>query len=90
MPKGNQVVTDMHELAPHNEDWTRKFKGHSELMLKPTTTEQVSQILKHCNARRLAVVPQSGNTGLVGGNIPVNDEIIINMSLMDKIIGFDH
>lgn len=36
---------------------------------------QVSQILKYCNSRRLAVVPQGGNTGLVGGSVPVFDEV---------------
>lgn len=37
---------------------------------------QVSQILKYCNSRRIAVVPQGGNTGLVGGSIPVFDEVV--------------
>lgn len=37
----------------------------------------------------LAVVPQGGNTGLVGGSVPCHDEIIINMCLMDKIMFFD-
>lgn len=38
---------------------------------------QISQILKYCNSRCLAVVPQGGNTGLVGGSIPVFDEVIL-------------
>lgn len=37
---------------------------------------QVSQILKYCNSRCLAVVPQGGNTGLVGGSVPVFDEVM--------------
>jgi D-2-hydroxyglutarate dehydrogenase len=37
---------------------------------------QVSQVLKYCNSRRLAVVPQGGNTGLVGGSVPVFDEVM--------------
>lgn len=58
-------------------------------MLKPNSTEEVSGILKHCNQRKLAVVPQAGNTGLVGGSNPLFDEIIINMSNMNKVLGFD-
>jgi FAD/FMN-containing dehydrogenase len=58
-------------------------------MLKPSTTEQVSEILKHCNDRSLAVVPQGGNTSLVGGSVPVFDEIILNMGNMNKILNFD-
>ncbi len=37
---------------------------------------QVSRVLKYCNSRRLAVVPQGGNTGLVGGSVPVFDEVM--------------
>ena len=58
-------------------------------MLRPKTTQEVSDILKYCNQRRLAVGPQGGNTGLVGGSNPVFDEIILQMGRMNKIIGFD-
>ncbi|KAL8211158.1 hypothetical protein R6Q57_005595 [Mikania cordata] len=50
---------------------------------------QLSQILEYCNSRCLAVVPQGGNTGLVGGSVPVFDEIIINTRRMNSIISFD-
>lgn len=56
-------------------DWMHKYTGRSGLALRPRTTEQVSALLAHCSARRLAVVPQGGNTGLVGGSIPVHDEV---------------
>lgn len=46
---------------------------------------QVSKILKYCNSRCLAVVPQGGNTGLVGGSIPVFDEVIISYSLTNWV-----
>jgi len=83
------LVTDQDELTIHNTDWTKKFQGHSKLMLKPSTTEEVSAILKYCNERKLAVTPQGGRTGLVGGSIPVHDEIIVSTMRMNKIIGFD-
>lgn len=66
-----------------------KYEGHSQVALKPCTTEQVSQLLSHCHSRHLPVVPQGGNTGLVGGSVPLFDEIIINTSAMNKIIDFD-
>lgn len=46
--------------------------------------EQVSQILLRCYHQRLAVVPQSGNTGLVGASIPVFDEIVISTKKLNK------
>ncbi|XP_057952890.1 D-2-hydroxyglutarate dehydrogenase, mitochondrial isoform X2 [Malania oleifera] len=58
-------------------------------MIRSNSPIQVSQILKYCNSRCLAVVPQGGNTGLVGGSVPVFDEVIINMGSMNKVISFD-
>lgn len=58
-------------------------------MLKPKTTEQVSSILKYCYERGIAVSIQGGNTGLVGGSVPVFDEIILSTSAMNKIISFN-
>lgn len=49
----------------------------------------MSEILKYCNAKNLAVCPQAGNTSLVGGSVPVYDEVILNTSLMDSIASFD-
>ena len=67
----------------------RKYRGHSKLVLKPGSTEEVSKILKYCNDNMLAVVPQGGNTGLVGGSVPVFDEIVINLQRMNNIRSFD-
>ncbi|KAI1007949.1 putative D-lactate dehydrogenase [Podosphaera aphanis] len=77
------------DLEPYNWDWTRKYRGQTKLVLKPESTEQVSKILKYCNDNMLAVVPQGGNSGLVGGSVPVFDEIVINMSRMNSIRSFD-
>ena len=77
------------DIEPFNEDWLHKYKGQCRLVLKPATTEEVSRILKYCNEHKLAVVPQGGNTGLVGGSVPVFDEIVINMSRMNQIHSFD-
>jgi len=77
------------DIEPFNGDWMRKYRGHTKLVLKPGSTEDVSKILKYCNDNMLAVVPQGGNTGLVGGSVPVFDEIVINMSRMNQIRSFD-
>ncbi|KVI08800.1 CO dehydrogenase flavoprotein-like, FAD-binding, subdomain 2 [Cynara cardunculus var. scolymus] len=69
------VIQDDEELQPANTDWMHKYKGSSKLMLQPENTDELSQILKYCNSRCLAVVPQGGNTGLVGGSVPVFDEV---------------
>lgn len=83
------VVTDVDDLAQYNTDWLRQYHGKSRLALRPRTTEQVSSILRHCSERRLAVVPQGGNTGLVGGSVPVRDEVVLSLQLMREVENFD-
>lgn len=56
------------------------------MVLKPKTTAEVSAILRVCHENKLAVCPQGGNTGLVGGSVPVFDEVILSTSLMNKIM----
>ncbi|CAG8434959.1 7708_t:CDS:10 [Ambispora gerdemannii] len=77
------------DLLPYNLDWMRKYRGKSRLVAKPKSTEEVAAILKYCNENRLAIVPQGGNTGLVGGGVPVFDEIILSTNNLNKIRSFD-
>lgn len=63
--------------------------GYSQCVLKPKTTEEVSKILRYCNQHKLAVCPQGGNTGLVGGSVPVFDEIVLSTALMNHVISID-
>lgn len=85
----NDVITDASALEQYNVDWMKKYEGKSKLALRPRSTQQVSQILKHCNERKLPIVPQGGNTGLVGGSVAVHDEVVLSLSGMDKILAFD-
>jgi FAD/FMN-containing dehydrogenase len=92
--KGSAVIDGVtkdatDDIEPFNADWMRKYRGHTKLVLKPGSTEEVSKTLKYCNDNMLAVVPQGGNSGLVGGSVPVFDEIVINMSRMNGIRSFD-
>lgn len=80
---------DSSELDVFNVDWMNKYHGKSACVLKPKSTKEVSEIMKYCAERKLAVVPQGGNTGLVGGGVPVLDEVIINLSNLNKIRSFD-
>jgi (R)-2-hydroxyglutarate---pyruvate transhydrogenase len=77
------------ELTQYNNDWMGKYHGKSRVVLRPKTTQQVSEIVKYCNERGIGVVPQGGNTGLVGGSVPINDEVVINLGSMSNIRSFD-
>ncbi|RDB28695.1 D-lactate dehydrogenase [cytochrome] 2, mitochondrial [Hypsizygus marmoreus] len=77
------------ELDQFNNDWMGKYHGSSTTVLKPKTTQQVSEIVKWCNERCIGIVPQGGNTGLVGGSVPVKDEVILSLANMNKVRSFD-
>ncbi|KAJ1344262.1 hypothetical protein BSLG_001402 [Batrachochytrium salamandrivorans] len=91
LPYENGVIgpDDPDALAVFNEDWMHKFKGQSQLVLRPKTSAQVSQILKYCYEHSIAVVPQGGNTGLVGGGVPIHDEVIVSTQALNQIRSFD-
>lgn len=59
----NRVITDASETSGYNVDFLKAVRGYSNVVLKPKTTEEVAELLKYCNQRKLAVCPQSGNTG---------------------------
>lgn len=85
----HRTITDPDLLESNNVDWLKSVRGFSEVLLRPQTTAEVSEILRYCNSRNLAINPQGGNTGLVGGSVPVYDEIILSTFLMSKVLGFD-
>lgn len=82
----NHCIQDQTTLKGYNTDWLKMCKGNSKLALLPKSTQELSEILKYCYSRNLAVCPQGGNTGLVGGSVPVYDELIISTRLMNNII----
>jgi len=82
-PKG--WSDDPKEIAPHLVEWRNKYQGQSPLLLKPDSTEKVSKILAICNETRTPIVPQGGNTGLVGGQIPFDGEVLLSLSRMNEM-----
>jgi (R)-2-hydroxyglutarate---pyruvate transhydrogenase len=86
---GSAVIDGPDDVEAFNSDWMRKYRGHTKLVLKPATTADMSKVLKYCNDNMLALVPQGGNSGLVGGSVPVFDEIVISTAAMNKIRSFD-
>lgn len=79
------AVTDAQTLAPHLIEGRGLYQGRSALMLRPGSTQEVAAILKLANETKTAVVPQGGNTGLVGGQIPFDGELILSLTRLDKI-----
>jgi FAD/FMN-containing dehydrogenase len=88
LPDG-RALTNSDDCLPYNIDWIKTCQGQSQLVLRPKNVEEVRAILRYCHERQLAVCPQSGNTGLAGGSVPVFDEIVLSLRLFNSIGEFD-
>ena len=64
------VLTDGDVVAPFAVDWTRRFRGPCRAVVRPGTTQEVADVLAACHAAVVPVIPQGGNTGVVGGGVP--------------------
>src|SRR3978361_1587353 len=81
------AVTDANDIAPYVTEERNLFHGHSPLILRPGSTAEVSAICQFATEHRIALVPQGGNTGLVGGQTPHHGEVVISMRRMGRISG---
>jgi FAD/FMN-containing dehydrogenase len=83
------AITDAGNIAPYVTEERDLFHGRSPLVLRPGSTAEVSAICKLASEYRIALVPQGGNTGLVGGQTPHHGEVVISMRRMDGIRDID-
>jgi len=79
------AVTDPAEQARYLAESRGLFRGRSPLVLRPASVGEVADILKLANATLTAIVPQGGNTGLVGGQIPHEGEVVLSLTRLDRI-----
>src|SRR4051812_33789353 len=79
------AITDKDKQAPYLVEFRALWTGHTPVVLRPGSTREVSELLKIANETSTAIIPQGGNTGLVGGQIPHNGEIVLSLNRMDKI-----
>jgi len=85
------ALTDPDRQQPYLTEWRDLYRGRTPLVLRPGTTEEVSRILALANEAGIGVVPQAGNTGLVGGQIPheTGTEIVISVTRLKRVRGID-
>ncbi|MES0880049.1 FAD-binding oxidoreductase [Roseibium sp. SCP14] len=85
------VLTTPDDQAPYLTEWRDLYQGVTPIVLRPGTTEEVSKVMTYAYEQGLKIVPQGGNTGLVGGQIPqeTGDEIVLSLSRLNKIRSVD-
>ncbi len=76
-----QVLTDASDTAPYLVDWRRRYTGRAVAVVLPGSTDEVSRVVRWCAQTRTPIVPQGGNTGLVGGATPDTDGRAIVMAM---------
>ena len=64
------VITDDYDKSPYLNDERGYYTGATPMVVRPASTEEVSEIVRICNETRTPIVPQGGNTGLCGGATP--------------------
>jgi D-lactate dehydrogenase (cytochrome) len=79
------AITDADDIEPYVTEERNLFHGRSPLVLRPGSTAEVAAICKLASEHRIALVPQGGNTGLVGGQTPHNGEVVVSLRRMDRI-----
>ena len=83
------VRTDPDVIAANVVDWTGRFRGATDAVVSPGSVDEVAAVLARCDAERIAVVPQGGNTGLVGGSVPLHGEIVLDLRRLDAVSPVD-
>ena len=85
------AITDPAQMTAYMTEWREIWTGKSPLVLRPAATDEVSKILAIAHETETAIVPQSGNTGLVGGQIPyeTGDEVVLSLDRMTRIRNVD-
>lgn len=74
-----QVVTDPAVMAGYCTDFTGRWRGRAPLVALPSSTAEVAEVIRVCAGEGVPVVPQGGNTGLVGGGVPVGGEVVLSL-----------
>ena len=87
---GEGVITDSKELVPYETDAFTAYRRVPLAVVLPETTEQVSALLKFCNAHGVPVVPRGAGTSLAGGAIPQEDAVVIGLAKMRSIVRLDY
>ncbi|MFP5327202.1 MAG: FAD-binding oxidoreductase [Acidimicrobiia bacterium] len=83
------MLTDPEVTASYETDWTRRWRGRARCVVRPGSTEEVAAVISLCQETGTAIVPQGGNTGLVGGSVPRNDEVVLSLRRMSALGAVD-
>ena len=85
-----QVLTEG-DLSAYEHDWRRRWHGRALAVVRPGSADEAAAVVRVCGARGLSIVPQGGNTGLVGGGVPDDSgtQVLLSLQRMNRVRGID-
>lgn len=85
----SQVLDDRSVVASYESDWTGRFHGSARCVVRPGSTAEVADVVRTCAAARAPICIQSGNTGLVGGSVPIDHAVLLSLLRLSEIGSVD-
>ncbi|MBA4344611.1 MAG: hydroxyacid dehydrogenase [Methylibium sp.] len=88
---GAAQVLSEGDLSAYEMDWRRRYPGRALAVVRPGSTAEVASVMRQCAAHGVALVPQGGNTGLVGGGVPdaSGRQILLSLQRLNKVRAID-
>ena len=85
------LITDPVDTAPYVTDWRGLYRGRTQAVVRPATTAELAEVVRRCAATGIGMVPQGGNTSMVGGAVPSEDgrEIVISLARLNRVRDID-
>jgi FAD/FMN-containing dehydrogenase len=85
------LITDPVDTAPYAEDWRKLYRGRTPAVIRPANTAEISAVVRLCAQAKVPIVPQGGNTSMVGGASPMEDgsEFILSLSRLNRVREID-
>jgi FAD/FMN-containing dehydrogenase len=85
------LLTEPADIAPHLEDWRGLYRGQAMAVLRPASTEEVSACVRLCAQHGIAIIPQGGNTSMVGGATPEARprQVVLSLARMNRVLDVD-
>ena len=83
------VIVDEENRAEYGHDKTEDYQFMPDVVVKPGNTQEVSELLKVCNAQKIPVTPRGAGTGLSGGALPTKKGVVVSMERFNKILNID-